>query len=105
MEKISKKNLKEQLDNDNVTLIEVLKEEKYKEKHIKGAINIPLERIGTEAKDRFDKDEKIVVYCSDKDCTASPSAGKKLEELGFTNVYHYPGGKKEWEESGYPMES
>lgn len=104
MDKISKDRLKEKLENNEVTLIEVLGEDKYKKEHIKGAINIPLEKIATEAKQKFEKDETLVVYCSDKDCTASPTAAKKLGDIGFENVYHYQGGKKEWKESGYPME-
>jgi len=104
MDKIKKDELKDKLENNNVTLIEVLGPEQYEKSHIKGAINIPLENIATEAKDKFDKDDELVVYCSDYECTASPAAAKKLEDTGFTNVYHYAGGKKEWKESGYPME-
>lgn len=29
---------------------------------------------------------------------------KKLEDLGFKNVYDFEGGKKAWREAGYPME-
>ena len=104
MKAIKKDELKEKLESGNVTLIEVLDEEKYKKEHIKGAINIPLKKIGTEAKQRFDKDEEIVVYCSDYECTSSPTAAKKLDDLGFENVYDYEGGKKEWKEAGYPMD-
>ncbi|MFW5656500.1 MAG: rhodanese-like domain-containing protein [Bacteroidota bacterium] len=105
METIDAKELKKRLDAKDVTLIEVLSEEKYKEKHIKGAINIPLEKIATEANKKFEKDDPIVVYCSDKDCTSSPTAAKKLKASGFNNVYYFEGGKKAWEDAGYPMES
>jgi rhodanese-related sulfurtransferase len=101
---ITKDELKQKLENNEVTVIEVLDTEKYNEYHIKGAINIPLKKIATEANQRFSKDDQLVVYCSDYDCTASPSAAKKLEDTGFTNVYDYEGGKKEWKEAGYPIE-
>lgn len=105
MEKIQKEELKKRLEDDSLTIIEVLEPEEYNKEHIKGAVNIPLKEVVKEARQRFDKDQELVVYCSDADCTASPTAGKKLEDAGYSNVYHYKGGKKEWKEAGYPMES
>lgn len=104
MKTIKTDDLKQKLNNNEVTLIEVLEEEKFKDSHIKGAINIPLKKISTVARQKFDKDDELVVYCSDKDCSASPAAAEKLEDSGFTNVYHYKGGKKAWKEAGLPME-
>jgi rhodanese-related sulfurtransferase len=104
MKALTKENLKKKLENESTHIIEVLKEEEYNKSHIKGAINIPLKKIGTEAKKRFSEKDEIVVYCSDYECSASPAAAKKLDSLGFKNVYHYAGGKKEWEDAGLPME-
>lgn len=104
MKTIKRDELKEKLDNNEVKLVEVLDEEDYNKEHIKGAMNIPLKRIGTEVKDKFDKDDQIVVYCSNYDCSASPAAAKKLDNLGFKNVFDYQGGKKDWKDAGLPME-
>ncbi|MFW6277648.1 MAG: rhodanese-like domain-containing protein [Prolixibacteraceae bacterium] len=104
MKKITTGELKQKLENNDIKLVEVLSEEEYNKAHIKGAVNIPLEKIVTEASDKFDKEDEIVVYCSDKNCTASPTAAKKLKDSGFTAVYHYEGGKKAWKEAGLPME-
>jgi rhodanese-related sulfurtransferase len=104
MKIIKKEELKKRLEINDVILIDVLEPEKYNKSHIKGAINIPLEKIVTEAKNRFKKDDKLVVYCSDYTCSSSPAAAKKLVEAGFTNVFDYKEGKKEWEEAEYPME-
>lgn len=103
MKTIDKDTLKNKLENGNIHLVEVLGVDKFNQSHIKGAINIPLENIGQQAKKKFGKDDEIVVYCSDYECTASPTAGKKLDDLGFKNVYDYEGGKKEWKEAGLPM--
>lgn len=92
-------------DGEDITLIEVLSEEEYERAHIKGAINIPLSEIGREAEKRLDPKEKIVVYCADLSCEASPKAAKKLEDLGFENVYDYEEGKKGWREAGNPIVS
>jgi len=105
MKTITKDELKNKLENGNIHLVEVLDEEAFKKSHIKGAINIPLKKIGTEAKQRFSEKDEIVVYCSNYDCSASPTAAEKLESLGFENVFDYEGGKKEWSEAGLAMES
>ncbi len=104
MKTIKKDELKEKIENEDITLIEVLSEKEFNKEHIKGAIHIPLKKIATEAKKRFQKEDEIIVYCSDYDCTASPTAAKKLTDMGFKNVYDYKGGKKEWKEAGLPME-
>jgi len=102
--KIDRGKLEEKLANDDVKLIEVLDPEQYRDKHIAGAINIPLSDIGKEATQRFDTDQEIVVYCADSNCQASPKAAEKLDELGFEDVYDYAGGKKDWEQAGKPLE-
>ena len=104
MKEIKADELKEKLEKNEITLIEVLDKESYEKFHIRGAIHIPLENIAAEAKERFDKEDEIVVYCSDYECKASPKAARKLDNLGFENVYHFRGGKKEWKEKGLPME-
>ena len=87
----------------DVKLIDVLSPEDYEDSHIKGAINIPLAKIGREAKKRFDKEDEIIVYCANIDCPASAKAAEKLDKLGFVNVYDYEEGKKGWKDAGKPM--
>jgi len=89
--------------DEDFELIEVLEPEDYEQSHIKGAINIPLSELGREVKGRFDTNQDLVVYCSDINCGASPTAAEKLDNLGFENVYDYEGGKKDWREAGNPM--
>ncbi len=102
---IDRETLKKKLDNnDDFKLIEVLMPKPFNQVHIKGAINIPLNKIAKEASERFNKDDEIVVYCADTQCKASPAAAEKLETFGFTNVYDYEAGKKDWMDAGYPVE-
>jgi rhodanese-related sulfurtransferase len=104
-ETIDRETLKAKLDSgEQVNLVEVLAEGEFERLHIKGAQNIPFGKVIEEAKRRFNKEEEIIVYCSDRECKASPKAAEKLETFGFSNVKEYPGGKKEWQEAGYPME-
>jgi len=102
---MDKETLKQKIDNgDSFHLVEVLMPKEYNRLHIKGAVNIPLKTIAKTARDYFDKNEEIVLYCADEDCAASTKAAEKLETFGYTRVFEYPGGKKEWYEAGLPVE-
>ncbi|MFW6049104.1 MAG: rhodanese-like domain-containing protein [Candidatus Bipolaricaulota bacterium] len=100
-EGIEREQLEEKLaKGDDFALVEVLDPEEYRDAHIKGAVNIPLEEIGKEAKKRFSPGDEIVVYCASSSCAASPAAAKKLDRLGFNNVYDYEEGKEGWLKAG-----
>ena len=104
MKTISTEELKKKLDNDELILIDVLSEKSYEQSHIKGAVNIPMKVIGTKAKEKYSKDDQIVVYCSGPDCQSSHTAAKKLDDLGFSNIYHNKAAKEKRAEASYPME-
>ncbi len=46
-------------------LIEVLPREEYQEKHLSGAINIPLKELDREATAWLRRDAPVIVYCHD----------------------------------------
>ena len=46
-------------------LVEVLSESQYQEKHLAGAINIPLERLDEKTTRRLRRDKSVIVYCFD----------------------------------------
>lgn len=107
MHTITREELSERLDEDDLTLVEVLDNKYYQKFHLPGAINVPLD-------DGFDdnifnsvpaKGSLVVVYCADSDCDASVKAGKRLNELGYTQVLDYEAGKADWQEAGLPVES
>jgi len=101
---MKREELKRRLDEgDDLVVIEVLPHEAYLNGHIPGAVHIPLERIGHEAKQRFRLDQPLVVYCSSFTCEASPTAARKLEQLGFTKVWDFEGGKADWLDADYPV--
>ena len=53
---------------------------------------------------RFNKDDEIFLYCMDPECRASSIAAEKLENMGFTNIAVYSGGKQDWLAGGLPVE-
>ena len=46
-------------------IVDVLPTREYGEDHIPGALNLPLRRIETEARQVLDPDRPVVVYCAD----------------------------------------
>lgn len=98
---ISAQNLKEKIDNNvDVTVINVLSSEYYDDCHITDSINIPLDRL-LEIAAHWDKDKELVVYCAQKSCPKSHEAYELLMNMGFTNVYEYADGIKDWFQKGY----
>ena len=51
---------------DGAQLVEVLPEKEYGAEHIRGAINIPLKKLGAEATARLQRDRPVIVYCSSR---------------------------------------
>lgn len=108
MDKLSAKEVKGILDRDDeVQVINVLPEDRFREKRIPGSVNVPLEDSSFLQRVEHlvgDRDAKVVVYCADAGCKASPKAAEKLEESGFRNVQDFEGGVEEWERAGFPLE-
>lgn len=102
---ISRTALKEKMDNnEDFVLVEALKAEDYRKMHLPGAINLPVddESFSEKARKKIPHlDTTVVVYCWDKDCDASSKAAKKLEDLGYQNVFDYVEGKKDWRDAGF----
>ena len=91
-------------DKEDFILIEVLLPELFNLWHIPGAINIPADDFRDIAPGKLGKDQEIVVYCRSLTCGASDRAADALEDMGYKNIIIFRGGKKEWEEKGYPVE-
>lgn len=98
---ITSQELKNKLDNNpDMILINVLNQEIYVDCHITGSINIPLIQL-LETVASWDKDKEIIVYCAENSCDASDQAYQLLSEMGFTHIFKYQGGIKEWFKKGY----
>ncbi len=95
--KILKKHI--EAKKDNIALINVLDKKYHADCHIKGSINIPLDKLKAQTSS-WKKDRYIVVYCATAQCSASQSSADILIKLGFTNVHKYKGGTKEWKSLG-----
>lgn len=77
-------------DHEDVYIIDVRSEDEFKEGHIEGAINIPLDIL-----ENIDipKEKKIIVYCHSG--RRSNLAANTLKKLGYENVFDM-GGINDW---------
>lgn len=104
---ISRDELKQMIDeNKDFQLVETLPAKYYKKFHLPGAKNVEFNEDFDDAiaEAAPDKSKTTVVYCMDAECDASPKAAKRMEELGYTDVYDYEEGKMDWQDAGLAVE-
>lgn len=88
-------------------------EASYVKQHVPGAVQIEfpipeMKEIDDKKKAEFikllgpDKNRTIVVYCGFVECTRSHNGAMWAVNLGYKNVYRYPGGIMGWIQAGYP---
>lgn len=93
-------------DNKDLVIIDVLSPKSYAAAHIKGAINIPLNKLhNDDILKSLDKNKTYIVYCASKQCKASTKAAKLLLDHGFKNVLDYENGIAEWKAEKLPTET
>lgn len=93
-------------DNHDLQVIDVLPEGTFEDEHIPGAHNIPLgdAEFETRVKEfagQPDSETKVVVYCANTQCDLSPRAAKKIDAMGYRDVFDLEGGLEEWKQEGY----
>jgi rhodanese-related sulfurtransferase len=92
-------------DGDDFVLVDALSPITFAMAHLPGAINMTRQLLDDRARRRIpDHDTEVVVYCSDENCDSSTTVANRLLELGYTNVRHYAGGRRDWEAAGLPLE-
>jgi len=106
LEDVSRETLWQMIERgDELVLVDALSAISYAASHLPGAINIPPEAVDERAPRRVpDHGIEVVVYCESPTCDASLEVGRRLIELGYQNVRHYAGGKREWRQAGLPLE-
>jgi rhodanese-related sulfurtransferase len=86
-------------------LVDALSPISFAMAHLPGAVNMTLQLMDDRARRRIPAtDTEVVVYCADEDCDSSTTVANRLVELGYRNVRHYAGGRRDWEAAGLPLE-
>ena len=99
---IGRDELKGKLDKgESIKLIMALNRWAFDAKHIPGSIHFD---NPDDLYSALNKDDEIIVYCSNVDCLSSVALYRALIERGFRNVRRYAGGLLEWEEAGLILE-
>ena len=94
-----------QLEGRKFVLIDTLPPESFANGHLPGAINIVSDDILIQTPKRLpDPNTIIVVYCASAKCKRAALAAERLESLGYNQIFHYKGGKKNWMVSELPLE-
>jgi rhodanese-related sulfurtransferase len=102
---ITKDELKPGLGSPHVTIIDVRKGKDWNasEKKIKGAVREDPDKVEVWAK-KYQQYQYIVLYCACPNEWTSSRVGRRLKDMGFTQVSVLKGGWHEWFRSGYPTE-
>ena len=82
----------------------------YQTGHVPGALDLPREDFeGGYARVRAslasEKDQPIVIYCSEADCQDSELVADALSHLGYRRLFVYKEGWEEWMRAGLPQET
>ena len=102
---IGRDELRARMESSDLVLVDALGPISYAAAHLPGAINITPDRVDAIAARRIpDLGALVVVYCAGEDCESSVDVGRRLVELGYRNVAHYVGGKRDWTDAGLPLE-
>jgi 3-mercaptopyruvate sulfurtransferase SseA len=92
--------------DQNMLFVDARSEEYYLQGHIPKAVcNDNLDSLITKIDKRVAIDDGFVVYCSDDDCGSSEELAYLLQEQGFSNIYLFNGGWKQWVDNNLPIES
>lgn len=92
--RISPQEAKAQMENNkDIVLLDVREPDEYRERHIKGSINLPLGQIGRAESVVKNKDATIFVYCLSGG--RASSACRELDGMGYTHVSNL-GGIMSW---------
>lgn len=92
--KITADEAKAMMDSGSPTIVDVRTAQEYADGHIPGAINIPVESIGSDKPAELtDADADLIVYC--RTGVRSKQASDKLVELGYQHVNDM-GGIVDW---------
>jgi rhodanese-related sulfurtransferase len=102
--RITVEELKKLMADQQVVVVDVRTADAYNIGHIKGSINLPLDKIQAGDYKDLPRDKRIITYCSCGAEQSSATATSLLEKAGYKNGATLLGGTNAWQQSGGEME-
>jgi len=104
IEQVSVDELKQQISNSDLQIVDVRRPAEYGNGHVPRALNAPLAFLDrTIDQLPLDKDKPTAVICAGG--YRSSAAASLLQQQGFTNLVNVSGGTGAWINAGYPVET
>jgi rhodanese-related sulfurtransferase len=104
IEQVSVDELKEQIGNRELQIVDVRRPTEYSNGHVPRALNAPLSALDKTIDELpLRKDKPTAVICAGG--YRSSAAASLLQQQGFTNLLNVAGGTGAWINAGYPVET
>ena len=104
IQQVSVDQLKEQIANRDLQIVDVRRPAEYGNGHVPRAVNAPLAALDTAIGQLpLRKDKPTAVICAGG--YRSSAAASLLQQQGFTNLINVAGGTGAWINAGYPVET
>lgn len=93
------------LSNPRLVIIDSRKKTEYVKGHIEGSINILNTQLTENDLQKVlpDKSAQVLFYCNGNRCMRSADATRKALSWGYSSVYWFRGGWKEWTSKKLPV--
>ena len=103
IEQVSVEQLKEQMANSELQIVDVRRQAEYVNGHVPRAFNAPLANLDKSLRPLpLEKDKLTAVICAGG--YRSSAAASLLQKQGFSNLINVSGGTGAWINAGYPVE-
>ena len=90
------------INHDNATVIDLRKQDAFKNGHILNAINYPVDSLKEREKNLESyKDKTVILYCNTG--TETPRVARMLIQKGFEKIYCLKGGLQAWKNASLPL--
>lgn len=87
---------------ESVCLLDVRTPAEFREKHIEGSLNIPLDQLSVESITQQCGDDRDLFFVC-KSGARSMNARQQMEKAGLAHVHCVDGGLEAWEREGLPL--